>query len=142
MKYVILVSHGTFAPGLHSVLEMLAGKDRKDVLSTGLVEGMGTDVFAENFEKLLEGIVEGDEIILLGDIIGGSPLTTSLNILAKKGFIKDTAIFGGVNLPMALNAVLMKDMSDKETLKNYLVNEAKDAIKEFLPEVEDEVEEI
>ena len=25
MKYVVLVSHGTFAQGLHSVLKMLAG---------------------------------------------------------------------------------------------------------------------
>ena len=31
MKYVVLVSHGTFAPGLHSVLKMLAGGEREDV---------------------------------------------------------------------------------------------------------------
>lgn len=36
MKYVVLVSHGTFAQGLHSVLKMLAGGDRADVLSTGM----------------------------------------------------------------------------------------------------------
>ena len=30
MKYVVLVSHGTFAPGLHSVLKMLAGGERED----------------------------------------------------------------------------------------------------------------
>ena len=33
MKYVFLVSHGTFAPGLHNALNMLAGENREDVFS-------------------------------------------------------------------------------------------------------------
>ena len=37
MKYVVLVSHGTFAPGLHSVLKMLAGGEREDVISVGVL---------------------------------------------------------------------------------------------------------
>ena len=35
MRYLLLVSHGTFAPGLHSVLDMLVGK-REDILSCSL----------------------------------------------------------------------------------------------------------
>ncbi len=30
MRYCILVSHGTFAPGLHNALGMMAGADRED----------------------------------------------------------------------------------------------------------------
>ena len=51
MKYVVLVSHGTFAPGLKSVLAMLAGGEREDVISVGLEDGMSADTFAENFQK-------------------------------------------------------------------------------------------
>ena len=51
MKYVVLVSHGTFAPGLHSVLKMLAGGDREDILSASMEDGMGADAFVERFEK-------------------------------------------------------------------------------------------
>ena len=43
MKYVVLVSHGTFAPGLKSVLAMLAGGEREDVISVGLEDGMSAD---------------------------------------------------------------------------------------------------
>ncbi|MBS6385983.1 MAG: hypothetical protein KH394_02725 [Atopobium sp.] len=32
MKYLLLVSHGTFAPGLHSVMDMLMGP-RENILS-------------------------------------------------------------------------------------------------------------
>ena len=30
MRYLILVSHGTFAPGLHNALGMMAGSDREE----------------------------------------------------------------------------------------------------------------
>ena len=80
MRYVVLVSHGTFAPGLHSVLKMLGGGDRDDVLSASMEDGMGADAFVERFEKTVAGIKDGDEIILLADIIGGSPLTNAMDL--------------------------------------------------------------
>lgn len=140
MKYVVLVSHGTFAPGLHSVLNMLAGGGREDILSTSLQDGMGADEFAENFGKLVEPIKEEDEIILLADIIGGSPLTTALDVLTKKGLLAKTTAFGGMNLPMALTATLMKDALDTESLKASLVSESRDAIKEMELKFDDDEE--
>ncbi|WP_432631081.1 PTS sugar transporter subunit IIA [Brotaphodocola sp.] len=140
MKYVVLVSHGTFAPGLHSVLNMLAGGGREDILSTSLQDGMGADEFAENFGKLIEPIKEDDEIILLADIIGGSPLTTALDVLTKKGLLAKTTAFGGMNLPMALTATLMKDALDTESLKASLVSESRDAIKEMELKLDDDEE--
>ena len=132
MKYVVLVSHGTFAPGLHSVIKMLGGGDREDVLSTSLEDGMGADEFGENFAELIKGVKEDDSIILLADIIGGSPLTTALNVLTENGLLGRTMAFGGMNLPMALTAALMKDAVDDETLKASLIQETKDAIKELV----------
>ena len=140
MKYVVLVSHGTFAPGLHSVLNMLAGGGREDILSTSLQDGMGADEFAENFGKLVEPIKEEDEIILLADIIGGSPLTTALDVLTKKGLLAKTTAFSGMNLPMALTATLMKDALDTESLKASLVSESRDAIKEMELKLDDDEE--
>jgi len=88
VKYVVLVSHGTFAPGLHSVLKMLGGGDREDVLSASMEDGMGADIFAQRFEKVISSIKKEDEIILLADIIGGSPLTNALDILSQKGMLE------------------------------------------------------
>lgn len=132
MKYVVLVSHGTFAPGLHSVLKMLAGGEREDVISVGLEDGMSADEFAEKFSNAISKITAEDEIILLGDIVGGSPLTNAIEQVSIKGLIEKTVIFGGVNLAMALTATLMKDGVDTDTLKENLISEAKDAIKEFV----------
>ena len=128
MKYVVLVSHGTFAQGLHSVLKMLAGGDRADVLSTGMEDGMGADVFAERFKETISPIGDEDEIILLADIIGGSPLTNALDVAGKAGMLDRTRAYGGMNLPMALTAVLMKDTVDKDTLEMSMLTESKNAM--------------
>lgn len=138
MKYVVLVSHGTFAPGLHSVLKMLAGGEREDVMSTSLEDGMSADTFGENFKELIKGVKQEDEIILLADIIGGSPLTTALNVLTEKGMLSRTIAFGGMNLPMALTAALTKDALDNELLKMSLVQESQGAIKELVLDLEAE----
>ena len=140
MKYVVLVSHGTFAPGLKSVLAMLAGGEREDVISVGLEDGMSADQFAENFQAAIAGIKEEDEIILLGDIIGGSPMTNALEQISKKGLEGQTIVFGGMNLAMALTATLMKDDVDKDLLKDALISEAQNAIKEFVLESSDDEE--
>jgi PTS system N-acetylgalactosamine-specific IIA component len=134
MKYVVLVSHGTFAPGLKSVLAMLAGGEREDVISVGLEDGMSADTFAENVAEAIKDITADDEIILLGDIVGGSPLTNAIQQVSEKGLLDNTMIFGGMNLAMALTATLMKDALDGDDLKANLMNEAKDAIKEFVIE--------
>lgn len=140
MKYVVLVSHGTFAPGLKSVLAMLAGGEREDVISVGLEDGMSADQFAEKFQNAISVLKAEDEIILLGDIIGGSPMTNALEQISKKGLEGQTIVFGGMNLAMALTATIMKDEVDKEVLKDALISEAQNAIKEFVLESPDDEE--
>ncbi len=140
MKYVVLVSHGTFAPGLHSVLKMLGGGDREDVLSASMEDGMGADVFTERFERTIEVIKEDDEIILLADIIGGSPLTNALDVLSQRGLLGQTRAFGGMNLPMALTASMMKDMMDMDSLAANLLLESKNAIQEMVLDMADDEE--
>ena len=140
MKYVVLVSHGTFAPGLKSVLAMLAGGEREDVISVGLEDGMSADQFAEKFQDAIGCIQAEDEIILLGDIIGGSPMTNALEQISKKGLEGQTIVFGGMNLAMALTATIMKDDVDKDLLKDALISEAQNAIKEFVLESPDDEE--
>jgi PTS system N-acetylgalactosamine-specific IIA component len=112
MRYVLLVSHGEFAPGLHKAIEMLAGSAREDVLSTSLKNGMGADEFADNVREVLKDITEEDEIAMFADIVGGSPLTTAANVIAEKGMLDRTVMVGGMNLPLVLSTILTKDFAD------------------------------
>lgn len=131
MKYIFLVSHGTFAPGLHNALSMLAGSDREDIISTSLENGMGSDTYAENVRKCISVVTSEDEIILFGDLVGGSPLTTAANVIAEQGLMSQTVMIGGMNLPLTLSAALMKDTMDTADLIATLLPESREEIKEF-----------
>lgn len=140
MKYVILVSHGEFADGLKNALSMLAGK-RTDLLSAGLEDGTTADQFAEKFADVISGINADDEIMLLGDLIGGSPLTTACSVLAEKGLAANTRVLGGMNLPLGLTALLLKDGMDLDSLKAAILGEGQAAMKEFVIAADDDEEE-
>lgn len=131
MRYLILVSHGTFAPGLHNALGMMAGSDREDIRSTSLLDGMDVDTFRANFAELVGDITAEDEIILTADIIGGSPLTTALDVLTEKGLLGKTLAIGGMNLPLVLTAAFADAETPLEELEQELIGEAKDQIKRF-----------
>ena len=131
MRYLILVSHGTFAPGLHNALGMMAGSDREDIRSTSLLDGMDVDTFRANFAELLGDITPEDEIILTADIIGGSPLTTALDVLTEKGLLGKTLAIGGMNLPLVLTAAFADAETPLDELEQELTGEAKDQIKRF-----------
>ncbi len=144
MRYVLLVSHGEFAPGLHKAIEMLAGSAREDVLSTSLKNGMGADEFADNVREVLKDLTEEDEIAMFADIVGGSPLTTAANVIAEKGLLDRTVMVGGMNLPLVLSTILTKDFAEdfKEHVRNSMVAEAKEMIQEFTVAVEEESDDI
>jgi PTS system N-acetylgalactosamine-specific IIA component len=131
MKYVILVSHGMFAPGLHSAVKMMTG-DRNDVLSTSLQDGMSADQFAENFKDLVKDLTTDDEVILLADILSGSPFTNALNVLSEKGMLSNTLVIAGMNMPLAITAVLMKDnFDDMDVLAETLLSEGRSGLTRF-----------
>ena len=139
MKYVVLVSHGEFAEGLANALMMLAGQ-KEEVIAVGLKDGKTADEFAVQFEKAIQPITERDEIILLGDLIGGSPLTTAMNVMNDLGMGTQTVVIGGMNLPLALTTVWMEDAFHKEAFVEQVLSEAQSALKEFKIEVDEEDE--
>ena len=141
MLYTLLVSHGEFAPGLHTAVKMIAG-DNPHVMSTSLKDGMGADELAVNVAKLLEIITPEDKLVVLADLMGGSPLTTTMNVVAEKGLLANTRAFAGMSLPMALTVVLSGDGLDMDTLGDTLMAEAKAGVQEFVISAEDDEEDL
>ena len=110
MKYLILVSHGGLAEGLKTSLAMFAGDKLDQVIAVGLKEGKSVDDFAVDFRESISGLTADDSVLVLADIVGGSPLTTAATVLEEAGKLDGALILGGMNLTMALTAVVMKDV--------------------------------
>ena len=135
MRYLVLVSHGMFAQGLHSVLKMLAG-DREEVLCCSLKDGEGADEYVAELKQTISVIGDSDSVFLFGDIIGGSPLT---NAITEAGLLPRTRIFGGVNLPAVLTAALSPE-ADDDSLAADVVSEGVAALQEFKVAVDEDDE--
>ncbi|MCF0116118.1 MAG: PTS fructose transporter subunit IIA, partial [Erysipelotrichaceae bacterium] len=88
--------------------------------------------FAVTFEEIIQPITAEDEIVVLADIVGGSPLTTALNVLGNKGYLANTVVMGGMNLPLALTTVLMKDNLPNDVLVPTALGEATTALQQFV----------
>lgn len=131
MRYLILVSHGTFAPGLHNAVGMMAGAGREDIRSTSLLDGMDVDTYRKAFGKLVADITSQDEILLFADIIGGSPLTTAMEVLGEKGLLPCTAAIGGMNLPLVLTAAFADADTPLAQVAQEIVEEGRGQLKPF-----------
>lgn len=141
MKYLLLISHGTMAPGVHSVIRMLLG-ERDNVLSYSMEDGVSADAFVEGLGKVIAPVGEGDELVVLGDIVGGSPLTNTLNVIAQRGLLPHTIAVGGLSLPMAISALMaIDDGADGQTLVDQIIAEAREGVRQVELALDDDEEE-
>lgn len=141
MKYLLLVSHGTMAPGVHSVIRMLLG-ERDNVLSYSMEDGVSADDFVEKLGDVIEPIGVDDSVVVLGDIVGGSPLTNTLNTITQKGLLGNTIAFGGLSLPMAIGALMaIDDGLDDDALVESVLTEAREGARKIELALDDEEEE-
>jgi PTS system N-acetylgalactosamine-specific IIA component len=125
MRYLLLVSHGTMAPGVHSVIRMLLG-DRDNVLSYSMEDGVSADDFVAALGDVVAPITPDDSVVVLGDIMGGSPLTNTLNLLTQRGLLANTIAFGGLSLPMAIAALMgIEDGLEGDAFVENVLTEAR-----------------
>lgn len=131
MNYLLLVSHGGLAEGLRTSLAMFAEDKMEQVIAAGLKNGSSVDEFAGEFREAIASITSDNCVIVLADIVGGSPLTTALGVLEEKGLLETATVLGGMNLPMAITSAVMKDLLTGEDFVNAVLPEAQAALQEF-----------
>ena len=140
MKYLVLVSHGGLAEGVQSSLKMFAGDKTDQIIAVGLKEGKSVDDFALDFRQALAVLEAEDTVLVLADIVGGSPLTTAASVLAELGKLDSAVILGGLNLTMGLTGLVMKDMLEGKDLVQTILSEATAALQEFEVSSDDDEE--
>ncbi|SCA88697.1 PTS system, fructose-and mannose-inducible IIA component [Streptococcus macedonicus] len=136
------MSHGGFAEGLKTSLAMFAEDKMDQVIAIGLKNGKTVDDFEKDFRQAISGLTADDSVVVLADIIGGSPLTTACNILDQLGKLENAVVLGGMNLPMAITSAVMKDMLEGDAFVQAVLPEAQVALQEFKIASDDEEDDI
>ncbi|MEG1301682.1 MAG: PTS sugar transporter subunit IIA, partial [Erysipelotrichaceae bacterium] len=105
---IIICGHGNFASGLNSSVKLLAG-EVTDLTFVDFLAGMGQDELKEKIEEEINSLNHCSKVIILTDIVGGTPFKTSVIVSMEK---KNILVISGTNLPLLLQLVISKDLSD------------------------------
>jgi PTS system N-acetylgalactosamine-specific IIA component len=135
MRYLLFISHGGFADGLTEAMGMMVGQ-RDDVVKVAFRDGMPLPEFKEQVRAAIAPMTRDDEIIVMADLVSGSPLATTMDALSEQVDLGKVRAVAGMNLPMALTAVeneeeplddtvaaMMQVAKDQVTLFNLNVSE-------------------
>lgn len=93
---VVLCTHRTLAHALIETAEMIVGPFPK-IQAVAVNPGDGQDAILELLRAAIDEVDEGDGVLLLVDMFGGTPSNLSLSFLDDR-----VEVLTGVNLPMLL----------------------------------------
>lgn len=115
MVGIVVVTHGKLADELISVVKfVVSGNPNVKIEGLCLDQGMEFETFTQNIKKAIKKVDEGDGILLVTDMFGGTPSNISLTFLEDKR----VEVISGVNLPMLLKlATLSSSVTLDEAVK-------------------------
>jgi len=119
MKKILLVSHGTMAEGVCKAAKMIVGNNAYLDYQC-LSEGMGIDFFRSCVSKKLMELQTAEQLIVIADLQGGSPFTTTLDVLSEQGLLEKTFVIVGMNLILVLELLLAEGDLSEEEIKSYI----------------------
>ena len=132
MTGIIVTGHGNIATGIGSAVKLVFGQPEK-FYTVDFTE----DTTPEQLEeKILDKVNEirkgstdnGNGVLILSDIAGGTPFKTASLISVKNENIR---VISGMNLPMILEVLCEREGMELEELYSHAMATGKDEIKGF-----------
>ena len=121
---IVLVSHGRFAAELLRSAELIIG-EQKDVATFGLEQGDSVDELRVAVRNAIRTLDDGSGVLVLTDLFGGSPSNVAAANMRDLSYYSLT----GINLPMLIEALTMRDSLSIDKLVNYTLAAGIEGIK-------------
>ncbi len=122
---IIVSGHGSFASGLTSTLNLIAGQ-QEDYIAVDFIEGMSGDELAPKIDEAIKAL-NTNEIIIFTDILGGAPFR-SASTLAQNASV-NIEVVSGLNAQMLIEACLEREeYEDAASLASDIINSGKEGI--------------
>ncbi|HCY05892.1 MAG: hypothetical protein WBH68_06075 [Erysipelotrichaceae bacterium] len=130
MLKIFLSSHGHFASGLKSSLDILIGNSDVVTVFDAYID---EKTVQEQLELFYEKTKEDDQILLLSDLYGGSVNQVMATYLDRP----NTTLVAGVNLAFVLEVATKEKISEEEL--EIIIKQSRNALKQVkLEEIGDE----
>jgi PTS system mannose-specific IIA component len=99
MVGLVVATHGRLADELVATAEQIVGKVPA-VATVSLAPGASPVEIREKMRSAVSAVDQGDGVIIMADLFGGTPCKESLMLCKTRG----VEVLAGVNLPMFLKA--------------------------------------
>ena len=120
---IIIVTHGNLALELKSAMEHILGI-QKNIEIISIKPDDDLEIKKSSLEESIKKVDEENGVIILTDMFGGTPSNLAISLL-KIGKVE---IISGVNLPMLIKLIGLRDSNDlqkvatesKESAQKYI----------------------
>lgn len=124
----ILSGHECFASGLHSSLTLISGAPEY-YQYVDFLQNMTQESLLEKFKEARAALVDCDEVVVMTDIMGGTPFKTAVMLSFEDESIQ---VISGTNLPLLLTMSLSRtDDSTALSLIEQCIDESRNALFHF-----------
>jgi len=106
MKSVLVISHGLFAKGMVDTAKFIIGDSATQLDYLCLEQGESVEDYGARLDEKLKEIDQGDGVVILADLYGGTPFNQAGMRLNEKN-----DLIVGANIPLLID-VLMRRLSD------------------------------
>lgn len=128
MTGIIVTGHGHFPSGLLSAVSLIAGKP-ENTAAVDFTEGMSTADLKAALEEAIH-TTEGDEILILTDLVGGTPFNTAAGLQAEQTQ-KTLKVLAGTNMPALVEAVFSRAFQPLDALVPAVIAAGKDGLQDL-----------
>ncbi|MGI4978167.1 MAG: PTS sugar transporter subunit IIA [Janthinobacterium lividum] len=102
---IVLVTHGRLAVELRSAMEHVVGVQR-NVATMCIGADDDIDRCREEIQARIADVDQGDGVVLLTDMFGGTPSNLAISMMDREG----VEVIGGVNLPMLVKLAKVRSL--------------------------------
>ena len=102
---IIICGHGHFASGLTSALQLIMG-EQENYIAVDFPKGDTNTELEKNINKAVEQLHDSESILVMSDLLSGSPFNTAIMLAMKKPNIH---VIYGANLGMLIETVMKRN---------------------------------
>lgn len=128
MTALVIAGHDQFPEGLSQTGRFISGAE-SGVVICHLTSDESPDAYKEKLLSTINTAVNDDHVIILCDLIGGTPFKAAMQVAAESD--KYVRIISGINLPGLLTGIMLRESVEIDELVEEIANEVKRAVKKF-----------
>ncbi len=123
MVEVIVVSHGDYAKAMLESSQLIMG-ELAHVCTFGFFLGDNIDDLRERIEEKIKEFTGNNEVLVLTDMMSGSPFNAAASLMEKYHFYH----IAGINLPTFMEIMSMREFSNGEEICEMVMTQGKETM--------------